>query len=236
MPRYGVKIGEVDGVTLEDMTAQDIYRSGIDLLGSSNVTITNLTSINNGGHGLSLVDCNGVLVTDTTSTGNGWQNVSVATWGRYSPLGTSGIVFDGTNDFGDLFQLEMGDYNNPGVPPAGDAVITYSTNIADGADVTVQAADFGFAVHGEQDDSPDQDRIWFVSTLANAAVLPPLAPIGHWTGNDIYISKVSPTAHNSTSPPDVLFRRRLMQQPQATRSTSNQASIQKTSPLTNRSA
>lgn len=191
LPRYGVKVGEFDGVTLENMTAQDIYRSGVDLLGSSNATIINLTSINNGGHGLSLVDCNGVIVTDTTSTGNGWQNVSIATWGNYTPLGTSSIVFDGTNDFGDLFQLEMGDYDNPGAPPAGDAVITYSTNPADGADVTVQAADFGFAVHGEQDDSPDQVRIWFVSTLANAAVLPVLAPIGHWTGNDMYIESLT---------------------------------------------
>ena len=80
-------------------------------------------------------------------SGNGWQGVSVATWGNYSPLGTSGIVFAGTNSFVDPFQLEMGDFNNPGFPPAGDAIITYSTNIGDGADVTVQASDYGFAVH-----------------------------------------------------------------------------------------
>ncbi|MEN8127970.1 MAG: right-handed parallel beta-helix repeat-containing protein [Planctomycetota bacterium] len=200
VPRYGVKFGAFDGGVLENMTVQNIYRSGVDLLGSSNMTITNLTTVNNGGHGLSIVDCNGVIATDTTSTGNGWQNVSVATWGHYSPLGTSGIVFNGTNDFGDLFQLEMGDYNNPGVPPAGDAVITYSTNPADGADVTVQAADFGFAVHGEQDDSPGQVRIWFVSTLANAAMLPPLTPIGHWTGNDMYIESLMDTTQLYATP------------------------------------
>jgi hypothetical protein len=115
----------------------------------------------------------------------------LATWGRYTPLGTSGIVFTGTNTFGDLFQLEMGDYNNPGVPPAGDAVITYSTNIGDGADVTVQASDFGYALHGEQDDSPDQVRIWFFSTLTNAAIVPTLAPIGHWTGGGMYIENLT---------------------------------------------
>lgn len=191
LPRYGIKFGEVDGGTLENVTVQNIYRSGVDMLGTSNMTVTNLSCLNNGGHGLSLVDCNGVTVTDLTSTGNAWQNVSVATWGNYTPLGTSGIVFNGTNDFGDLFQLEMGDYNNPGVAPTGDAVITYSTNPADGADVTVQAADFGFAVHGEQDDSPDQTRIWFVSTLENAALLPMAAPIGHWTGNDMYIESLT---------------------------------------------
>ncbi|MCK4858533.1 MAG: right-handed parallel beta-helix repeat-containing protein [candidate division Zixibacteria bacterium] len=191
LPRYGIKFGEVDGCTLEDVTARDVYRSGIDALGTSNLTITNVESRDNGGHGLSLVDCNGVDVTDFTASGNGWQNVSVATWGRYTPLGTSDIVFDGTNTFGDLFQLEMGDYNNPGVPPAGAAIITYSTNILDGADVTVQASDFGFGLHGEQDDSPDQVRIWFFSTLANAAIVPGLGGGGHWTGNDMYIESLT---------------------------------------------
>ncbi len=191
VPRYGIKFGLVDGCTLENVTARDTYRSGIDALGTSNLTVLNVSSLDNGGHGLSLVDCNNVAVTNITLSGNGWQNVSVATWGNYSPLGTSGIVFSGTNTFGDLFQLEMGDYNNPGVPPAGAAVITYSTNITDGADVTVQAGDFGFAVHGEQNDSPDQVRIWFVSILANAALVPANAPFGHWTGNGIFIESLT---------------------------------------------
>lgn len=191
LPRYGIKFGTVDGCTLQDVTARDSYRSGIDALGTSNLTVSNVSSLDNGGHGLSLVDCNTVAVTDITLSGNGWQNVSVATWGRYTPLGTSEIVFDGTNSFGDLFQLEMGDYNNPGVTPAGEAVITYSTNILDGADVTVQASDFSFALHGEQDDSPGQGRIWFFSTLTNAAIVPPLAPIGHWTGVGMYMESLT---------------------------------------------
>jgi len=191
LPRYGIKFGIVDGCTLEDVTVKDVYRSGVDVLGASNLTILNVAVMDNGGHGLSLVDCNGIAVTDITLSGNGWQNVSVATWGRYSPLGTSGIVFNGTNTFGDLFQLEMGDYNNPGVPPAGDAVITYSTDILDGADVTVQASDFSYALHGEQDDSPDQTRIWFFSTLVNAAIIPGLGGGGHWTGSDMYIESLT---------------------------------------------
>jgi len=191
IPRYGIKLGLVDGCTLENVTAMETYRSGIDALGTSNLTILNVSSVDNGGHGLSLVDCNNVTVTNTTYSGNAWQNVSVATWGNYSPLGTSGIVFSGTNDFGDLFQLEMGDFNNPGVAPAGAAVITYSTNIGDGADVTVQGGDFGFAIHGEQNDSPDQVRIWFMSTLVNAALVPANAPAGHWTGVDMYIESLT---------------------------------------------
>ncbi|GEM_PF-2289590 len=187
LPRYGIKFGQVDGCSLIDVTVRDVYRSGVDALGTSNLTVSGVTCINNGGHGLSLVDCNGVDVSDLTVSGNAWQGVSVATWGNYTPLGVSGIVFSGTNSFSDVFQLEMGDYNNPGVAPSGDAIITYSTNISDGADVTVQASDFGFAVHGEQDDSPDQVRVWFVPTLTDAATVLSLAPIGHLTGNDMYI-------------------------------------------------
>ena len=191
VPRYGIKVGDVAGCTLEDVAATGAYRSGIDALGASNLTLSNIYSQDNGGHGLSLCDCNGVAVTGITLSGNGWQNVSVATWGCYTPLGTSGIVFNGSNTFGDLFQLEMGDYNNQGFAPAGDAIITYSTNPVDMADVTVQASDFGWAVHGEQDDGPTQVRIWFMSSFANAAALVALAPTGHWNGNDLYIESLT---------------------------------------------
>jgi len=203
LPRYGIKFGEVDGCALEDVTAKSVYRSGIDVLGASNLTINNITSQDNGGHGLALTDCNGAAITDVTFSGNAWQNVSVVTWGRYSPLGTSGIVFSGTNSFGDLFQLEMGDYNNPGDPPAGDAIITYSTDIGDNADVTVQASDFVCALHGEQDDSPDQARIWFFSTLENAAYVADLADpcgLGHWTGNDMYIESLTDSTQLYATP------------------------------------
>jgi hypothetical protein len=101
LPRYGIKVADVDGCTIEDVLVTEVYRSGFDALGSSNLTLTNISSVDNGGHGLSLVDCNGVDVTDFTASGNGWQNVSVATWGRYSPLGCSDIVFSGTNSFGE---------------------------------------------------------------------------------------------------------------------------------------
>ena len=190
-PRYGFKPSQVANFTLTNVTAKEFYRTGVDLLGVTNGVLTDIVSQDNGGHGLALVDCNDVTVTNITLSGNGWQNVSVATWGNHSPLGTSGIVFAGTNSFGELFQLEMGDYNNPGVPPAGDAIITYSTNIGDGADVTVQSADFGWAIHGEQDDSPGQVRIWFMDDFANAAALLAAAPIGHWTGNDMYIESLT---------------------------------------------
>ncbi len=200
LPHYGIKVGEFDGCSLTNLTATEVYRSGLDAIGSSNLTVTGCSALNNGGHGMALTDCNDVAVTGITLSGNGWQNVSVATWGRYTPLGTSGIVFSGTNTFGDLFQLEMGDYNNPSVPPAGAAVITYSTNILDVADVTVQSGDFGFALHGEQDDSPGQVRIWFFSTLANASIVPTLAPIGHWSGGGMYIESLTDGTQHYVTP------------------------------------
>ncbi len=190
LPRYGVKFGEFTGGSIDDVTIQDCYRSGLDILGAGSMTINNVACLNNGGHGLALTDCNGVDISNLTVSGNAWQGVSVATWGRYTQLGTSDIVFSGSNTFSDVMQLEMGDYNNPGVSPSGDAVITYSTDILDGADVTVQAADFGFAVHGEQDDAPDQERIWFVPTLPDAATVLSLAPIGHFNGVDMYIEDI----------------------------------------------
>jgi hypothetical protein len=190
-PRYGFKISSVSNFTLTNVTGKEFYRTAVDLLGVTNGVLMNVTSIDNDGHGISVLDCNNVTLTNTTMSGNAWQGVSVATWGRYSTLGTSGIVFQGTNSFVDPFQLEMGDYYNPGVPPAGAAIITYSTNPADLADVTVLAIDYGYAVHGEQDDSPGQVRIWFAPTLADAALLPAMAPIGHFTGNDMYIESLT---------------------------------------------
>ncbi|MBT3316653.1 hypothetical protein HN388_01600, partial [bacterium] len=190
--RYGFKIsGDVTNFTMNNVTAREFYRTGVDLLGVTNGVLTDVTSQDNNGHGLSLCDCNGITLTNTTLVGNAWQNVSIATWGHYSALGTSGIVFDGVNTFGELFQLEMGDYNNPGVAPSGEAIITYSTSLADGADVTVLASDFEYAIHGQQDDFPGQVRIWFMSSFANASTLLAAAPIGHWSGVDMYIESLT---------------------------------------------
>ncbi|HYW69135.1 MAG TPA: right-handed parallel beta-helix repeat-containing protein, partial [bacterium] len=189
-PRYGFKASQVSNFTMLHVTAKEFYRTGVDLLGVTNGDLQYVTSIDNDGHGLALTDCNGVHIASLSVGGNAWQGVSVATWGRYSPLGTSGIVFQYPNNFDDPFQLEMGDYNNPGVPPAGDAIITYSTSIGDGADVTVSASEFGFAVHGEQDDAPDQARIWFAETFADAAALV-ATPQSHFTGDGMYVESLT---------------------------------------------
>ena len=189
-PRYGLKVGEADDVLLKKITVENIYRTGFDLLGSSNVSLFKVLSQNNGGHGMQLCDCNSVDLTDVTVSGNGWSGVSICTWGRYTPLGTSGIVFSGTNSI-DAFQLEEGDYNNPGSAPSGDAVITYSSNPAEGADVTVPPDDFEYAVHSDQDDGPDQNRVYLAEDYAEATALAASPAAGHMLATGRYIQSLA---------------------------------------------
>lgn len=202
LPRYGIKFHAVSGGSVSNILVKDVYRSGFDFLGTASSTIDNVQSINNGGHGIALSDCNGIALSNITTSGSGWQAVSVATWGRYTPLGTSGIVFDGINSFSEIFQLEEGDFNNPGVAPAGEAVITYSNNPADGADVTIPAGDFGYALHGTQDDSPGQNRVYFMPTLADAqaAAAACASGCGHMTGANMYIDSLSDSTQLYVSP------------------------------------
>ncbi len=189
-PRYGIKFGAVSGGSLSDLIVRDLYRSGYDLLGTSDTTLSNIESRDNGGHGLALTDCNNITLTGYTALGNAWQAMSIATWGRYTLLGTSEIVLNGPFTLDNVVQLEEGDYTNGG-PLIGDAIITYSSNPADGADVTFDANDFAFALHGRQDDSPNQNRIWFFPDLATARYAASLAPLGHLTGDEMYIEDLA---------------------------------------------
>ncbi len=190
IPRYGIKFGTVSGGSLSDLVVRDIYRSGYDLLGTSDTTLSNIESRDNGGHGLALTDCHDITLTGYTALGNSWQAISIATWGRYTTLGTSEIVLNGPFTLDNVVQLEEGDYVNGG-PLSGDAIITYSSNPADGADVTFDANDFAFALHGRQDDSPNQNRIWFFPDLATARYAASLAPLGHLTGDEMYIEDLA---------------------------------------------
>ena len=195
-PRYGIKFGTVDNGSLSGVVVQTMYRSGLDFLGTTNTTITDVVSQNNGGHGLSLCDTRNITVTGITVAGNGWQGVSVVTWGRYSPLGTWGVVFNGTNTFTDLFQLEQGKY--PSGPPEP---ITFSTDPADGADVTVQASDFTYALWGDDDQAPTYQRVYFLKTLADAktaAAVP--GKLGHMETTGRYIQSIEDRSQLVVSP------------------------------------
>ena len=199
--RYGIKVGEADGCTLLKITVKDIYRSGFDFLGATNLTVTNVKSMSNGGHGMALTDCHNVTVTNLTTVNNGWQSVSVATWGRYTPpAGTSGIVFAGTLNLGEVFQLEQGQWHDTGDPVLPPVPITFSTDIADGADVTVPAGTFAYAFTGDDDEAECQ-RVYFFTTLAEAeaaAAYP--GQVGHILTTGRYVQSIVDQTHFYVSP------------------------------------
>jgi hypothetical protein len=167
-PRYGVKFGAYDGCYLYDVEVRNFYRTGVDVLGATNLTIQYVVSKNNGGNGLQTTDARGVAFDNITTSGNAWGGVGIFTYGQWTPIGTSGIVFTGTNSFGETassvggIYLEMGNYATPSSPYP----ITYSTNVADGADVTVKLGDVTHTLRGISDNGNGYVR--FYKTLADA--------------------------------------------------------------------
>ncbi|TEU13246.1 MAG: hypothetical protein E3J21_19105 [Anaerolineales bacterium] len=167
-PRYGIKFGSSDGSTLNDVLVRDCYRTGVDILGASNLTISNVEAKDNGGNGLQACDANGVTFSNITTSGNAWGGVGIFTYGKYTSIGTDDIVFSGTNSFGETstdnggLYLEEGNYGDPPDPYP----ITYSTNPADNANVTVLLSDFTHTLHGDSDNNNIYTR--FYATLNDA--------------------------------------------------------------------
>ncbi|KAA3656069.1 MAG: T9SS C-terminal target domain-containing protein, partial [Calditrichaeota bacterium] len=190
--RYGVKPSGVDNFTAEHLTVKEWYRTGVDLNGVTNSYLTDIDSRDNLGFGVSTIDGVNIEFNNMTTVNNAWGDYNVGTWGRYYPVGTSGIVFSGTNSIDSFIQIEMGDYNGgTPIPPAGAALITYSTNILDGADVTLQLSDVGYSLHGTQDDAPNQIRINFFTNESDALTAGASAPsFGHFIA-DRYVRDLS---------------------------------------------
>ncbi|MEJ2721559.1 MAG: right-handed parallel beta-helix repeat-containing protein, partial [bacterium] len=168
LPRYGVKFADYDGCWMERVEVRTCYRTGIDILGATNLTITDVSSHDNGGNGIQMNDATNVTLENITTSGNAWGGVGIFTWGQYTPVGTSGVVFSGSNRFGETsadvgsIYLEEGNYSNPSSPWP----ITYSTDILDGADVTVQLADVTHTLKGNSDNDNYYTR--FYATLGDA--------------------------------------------------------------------
>jgi nitrous oxidase accessory protein NosD len=183
VPRYGIKSDfatgsstlPVDGLVLDHVKVTHSFRTGIDLNGVTNAVLDHVSAINNGGAGIFITDAKGVQLSNITTSGNPWVGVSIATFGQWFPIGTNGIVFSGTNSFGESstanangqrnggLQLEMGNFSNPSNP----RMITWSNQLSDNADVTIQSADFGYMVSGS---SFDNNNIYrrFYTTQADA--------------------------------------------------------------------
>jgi hypothetical protein len=192
-PRYGVKFGDYDGCYLDDCEISGLYRTGVDILGATNLEITNVESHDNGGNGLQMVDATNVLLQDITTYNNSWGGVGIFTWGQYTPIGVSGVVFSGTNSFGETSQpdvgsiyLEEGNYSNPASPHP----ITWSTDIGDGADVTLQLADVTHMLTGNSDNDNDYQR--FYATLGDVQAAATVA-VSHILDGRYYVD--IPGAH-----------------------------------------
>ncbi|NIP42197.1 MAG: T9SS type A sorting domain-containing protein [candidate division Zixibacteria bacterium] len=166
-PRYGIKFADVTGGSLTNLIIKEFYRTGVDMLGTDGVTITGCESKDNGGNGFQACDANNITYTNITSSGNAWGGVGLFTWGNYTPIGTDNIVFTGTNSFGESgtdnggLYLEEGNYSDPNNPYP----ITFSTNIADGANVTIQLSDFSHMLGGDSDNNNTYRR--FYGSLAD---------------------------------------------------------------------
>jgi hypothetical protein len=190
-----VKFGDNDGCYLDDAEIRNVYRSGMDALGATNLSISSVEVKDTGGNGLQICDCTNVTFEDVTTSNNAWGGVGIFTYGQYTPIGTSGVVFTGTNSFGETVSdvggiyLEAGNYADPPNPYP----ITYSTNILDGADVTVQLADVTHTLKGESDNDNEYTRFYASLTDAQNAAAGTVSHIlgGRYitelAGTDLYV-------------------------------------------------
>ncbi|NLE39752.1 MAG: hypothetical protein GX621_17170, partial [Pirellulaceae bacterium] len=139
-PYYGINVSGTAGVTIENLTVQEIHRTGVNVNGAQNITLTDVQSLNNGGAGIFFTDVNGATLSGLHTAGNAWSGMTIGTKGQYYSQGTSGIVFTGTNVFEEVgidnggLQFEGGTYSDGVVTPMP---ITWSTVLGDGANVTI---------------------------------------------------------------------------------------------------
>ncbi len=95
---YGLKINGLDpstrrtNITLENITVNDTYRSGIDINGLDGVNVTNVT-INDVpyGVGLALSDVINATVDGVMTSGNAWGGTAIYTNGVFFPGGADNI-------------------------------------------------------------------------------------------------------------------------------------------------
>jgi len=195
LPRYGVKFGTRDSCWLDDAEIRNCYRTGVDILGATNLSVTNVNSHDNGGNGFQSTDAHNVTYEDITTANNAWGGVGVFTWGQYTTLGTSGVVFTGANSFGELapVYLEEGNYSNPASPEP----ISFSTDILDGADVTVQVSELTHTLHGNSDNA--NNYVIFFKTYADVMSVVD-GPAAHITDGRYVVDLAGPNVYVPGNP------------------------------------
>jgi len=175
-PRYGLDASGNDNLQFVDVVMQGMDSSGFNMNGVTNSVLTDCQALGNGGAGIFMTDNKNIAFTNLTTSNNAWGAVGVATWGRFHPIGSTGIVFTGVNSFGEAngdnlqgLYFEEGNFFDKANPER----ISFSFDPGDGADVTFGPGDFTWALYGPQDDgdpvtSSGYDRIRFYGNQADA--------------------------------------------------------------------
>jgi len=99
---YGIKVDRspsfVDGVTISHVTAQDSWKTNIDLHGATNALVTNVTATGAGaGNGIAWTDSSNSTMTGVTVSGNAWGGIAIYTHGTFVTGGSDNITLNGTN-------------------------------------------------------------------------------------------------------------------------------------------
>lgn len=176
---YGIKLegqvpiagGKAGGYTLENITVNNSFRTGIDLNGVSSASLSNIT-VNStaNGNGISATDSTNVIFNNITTSGNAWGGVALYAFGNfYTPASATGMNFTGTFTSDETLKIYYqravaNDTNYPVniTPPAaytyrvmndtrtGEEFGTYATDLA----TAVTLAQIIEAGQGNVNDSP----------------------------------------------------------------------------------
>jgi len=180
--RYGVYASGTTGLALSRLVVNSMPSSGVNLIGATDFTIDGVTSRDNLGAGFFFTDVKRATLTDVATSGNGWTGVGFSTSGRYYPIGVEGVVIAGASTFGESatdnggIMFEESSWDGTAYDPSNPHPITFSTDVADGADVTFAMDEKpGVVLSGPQDDDWSVRRRFYATSeegLAAAAGSP----------------------------------------------------------------
>ncbi|AMV35947.1 right-handed parallel beta-helix repeat-containing protein [Planctomyces sp. SH-PL62] len=170
--KYGIYSSGKSDVTLQNLVVHSMPSTGVNLIGSTDFTITGVTSRDNNGAGIFLTDVKRGTLTDVATSGNVWTGLAFSTAGRYHAIGIEGVVIAGASTFGEaatanggvMFEESSWDDVGKVYDPSNPYPITFSTNPADGADVTFSTTTpLPYVLSGPQDDAWSVRRRFYAS-------------------------------------------------------------------------
>ena len=203
-PYYGVTVAGPTraNAVIENVTLTAFGKSGFDIHGAKDITLKNVTAEDNGGAGIFFTDVDGADLENITTGNNQWGGIGFSSWGKYYTAGINDVVFTGTNTFGE--NSESGNVAGMYFEMYEEAAtstfyeITYSTNPAAGADVTLVSGDFDWVFHGPANNAYGSEGAWIEyanfydsKTKAVNAALTPYPNVGHFLDDGRWIVDLS---------------------------------------------